>query len=324
MKHTALILLLAASTVAASAQPLAKPATTAAKPAVIAAKPAAPATASKSAALAAKTAPAENPNVAAIIKAPATIPVVKGLQKPIFTVALRYQEIKVGTGKVAETGKMYKVLYTGYRASDGVIFDASNLNRPPLRDKDGKPVMGDDGKPKLADAQPMPFVQGVGGTIPGFDQGFTGMKVGGKRRVFIPWQLAYGTRGAPARDKDHPGFPPKSDLIFDVELVDVTDAPPPQPRPGMMGGPRPQQPGAHPMPGAPGTPGAPVRPGTPVSPPAPGAAPAPGAPASGTPAAPNAAPAPAAAPKPAAAAPATTPAPTPAAAPTAPAAPQSK
>jgi peptidylprolyl isomerase len=277
MKHSALILLLAASTVAAIAQTSAKPATTAAKPAVTAAKPAA-----TTAKPADRAAAASSPTVAAIIKAPAAIPAVKGLQKPIFTVALRYQEIKVGSGAVAEPGKLYKVLYTGYRASDGAIFDSSELHRLPLKDKDGKPVMGEDGKPKLGEAQPLPFVQGVGGTIPGFDQGFAGMKAGGKRRLFIPWQLAYGTRNIPDRGAEHPGIPSKSDLIFDVELVDVTDAPLPQARPGMMGGMRPQQPGAHPMPGMP------IRPGTPVTPPTPGTAPTPGAPA-----APNAAPAPA-------------------------------
>jgi peptidylprolyl isomerase len=291
MKHTALILLLAASTVAASAQTTAKSTTAAAKPAVTAAKPAA--TTAKPVAAA-----ASSPTVAAIIKAPATIPPVKGMQKPIFTVALRYQEIKVGTGAVAEPGKMYKVLYTGYRASDGAIFDSSELHRLPLRDKDGKPVMGEDGKPKMGDVQPMPFVQGVGGTIPGFDQSFVGMKVGGKRRVFIPWQMAYGTRNIPDRGTEHPGIPSKSDLIFDIELVGVSDAPPPQPRPGMMGGMQRPQPGAHPMPGAP------MRPGTPMAPPAPGAP---------------------TAPKPAAAAPAPAAAPVTApAAPAAPAAPQTK
>ncbi len=90
-------------------------------------------------------------------------------------------------------------------------------------DKDGKPVMGEDGKPKLGDPQPISFPQGFGRVIPGFDQGFEGMKVGGKRRLFIPWQLAYGARGRPGPDPAHPGIPPKADLIFDVELVDVAE-----------------------------------------------------------------------------------------------------
>jgi peptidylprolyl isomerase len=283
MRHSVLILLLAASAAAAFAQTPAKPATSS----TTAAKPAAHAASGPS------------PTIAAVIKAPASIPQYKGVQRSIFTVALRYQEIKIGTGALAEPGRMYKIFYTGYRAADGLKFDStSDHPRPPLRDKDGKPVLGADGKPKLGDIQPFPFHQGVGATVPGFDQGFAGMKVGGKRRIFIPWQMAYGSRTIPDHGPDHPGIPAKSDLIFDVELLDVTDAPPPPPaRPpmgGMPGG-RPMPPGALPHPIAP--------PGTtaPGATPAPGAAPAP---------APNAAPAtpnggttsapPAAAPKPSA------------------------
>jgi peptidylprolyl isomerase len=290
MKYSALILFLAASIVAANAQAPAKPAAPAAKPTTAAAsKPIAPAT---------KAAPAILPTVAAIIKAPAGIKQYPGAQKPIFTVALRYQDIEIGKGAVAESNKLYKVLYTGYRASDGVIFDSTEKHRAPLRDKDGKPVMGDDGKPKLGDPQPMPFPQGMGSTIIGFDRGFAGMRIGGKRRIFIPWQLAYGTRTIPDHDADHPGIPAKTDLIFDVELVDVTEMPAPPQRP-VMGGMRPM-PGGAPHPVAPGAPAQP------------GAVPASGSTAAPTPAAApaaSAAPAPAAAPTPTAPpAPATAPA----------------
>lgn len=304
MKYTSLILLLAACTVAASAQtPVtpAAPAAPAAKPATPAAKPAAPATASKPAAPATKATVATSPTIAAVIKAPANIPQYKGIQKPVFNVALRYQEIKIGAGAVAEPNKLYKVHYTGYRAADGVKFDSS-YDHPgqPLKDKDGKPVLGDDGKPKLGDPQPMPFAQGMGGAIPGFDQGFAGMKVGGKRRIFIPWQMGYGTRNIPDHGPGHPGIPPKSDLIFDVELVDVTDLPAQQAHPGMMPGGRPMPP----RPGTPGAPPAPVQPGAPAppaAPPAPSATPNAAAPATpAAPAAPNAAPAPAAPAQPAA------------------------
>jgi peptidylprolyl isomerase len=217
--------------------------------------------------------------------------------KTAFT--LRYQDIKIGTGAVAEPNKMYKVHYTGWRAADGVKFDSSfDHPGPPVMDKDNKPVMGDDGKPKHGDPQPMAFPQGMGRLIPGFDQGFAGMKVGGKRRLFIPWQLAYGTRDMPAHGADHPGIPPKSDLIFDVELVEIGDMPAAPTRPGMGGAPggRPMPPGGQPRPGAAPAPGAT---------PAPGAASAPSA-------------APAAAPQ---ATPATAPTTTPAPATPAPAAP---
>jgi peptidylprolyl isomerase len=226
---------------------------------------------------------------------------VKTIKKTAFS--LQYQEIKIGTGAVAEPNKMYKVFYTGYLAADGYKFDSSDDHRQPLKDKDGKPVMGDDGKPKLDVPQPMPFPQGMGRVIPGFDQGYEGMKINGKRRIFIPWQLAYGAKGRPGPDAAHPGIPPKADLIFDVELVDVSEMPTPPQRPPMGG--------MHPMPGAPppGAPGAPPQNvklptlGTAPNPPAPGATPnaAPSTPA------PNAVHAPAIAPTPAApAAPATT------------------
>lgn len=288
MKYTALILMLAASTAVASAQAPAKPTAPAAKPAT--AKAAAKPVAAK-AKIAAKT--ATNPNdVAPMIEAPASIPQYPGDQKPVFTVALRYQDIEVGKGALAEAGKQYKIFYTGYRASDGKIFDSTDLHpRPPVLDKDGKPVMGEDGKPEQGPVQPMPFVQGEGRTIPGFDQGFVDMHVGGKRRIFIPWQMGYGTRSMPDRGPEHPGIPAKSDLIFDVTLVDMSDAPAPQAHPGMMPG---MQPGKQPMPH-----------GMPM-PPKPGSASAPEA-APNASATPGTAPASATAPKPPA--PATAPAP---------------
>jgi peptidylprolyl isomerase len=260
MKTTVLILLLAASTAAASAQAPAKPA---ANPA----KPAAPA---KSAAPAAKATAATSPTVAAVIKAPAGIPQYKGLQKPVFTVALRYQEIKIGTGPVAETNKLYKVLYTGWRAADGVKFDSTDDHpRSPVLGKDGKPVLGADGKPEQGPPEPISFAQGLGTAILGFDQGFTGMRIGGRRRIFIPWQLAYGVRNIPDHGPGHPGIPPRSDLIFDVELVAVTDLPAMPAHPGMMGGMHPM-PGGHPMPAVPGTA---AKPGASATPPAPAVTP---------------------------------------------------
>jgi peptidylprolyl isomerase len=149
--------------------------------------------------------------------------------------ALRYQDIKPGTGPEAEPGKLYKVHYTGWLAADGRKFDSSYDHRSPVMDKDGKPVLGDDGKPKLGDPQPLIFPQGYGRLIPGFDQGVAGMKIGGKRRLFIPWQLAYGAHDRPGPDAAHPGIPAKADLIFDVELLDTTDMQMPTNHPGMTG-----------------------------------------------------------------------------------------
>lgn len=209
------------------------------------------------------------------VKIPAGVPAVRGLVKTEFS--LRYQEIKIGTGPAAQPNQIYKVLYTGWLAADGRKFDSSEDHRPPVMGPDGKPVMGPDGKPKLGDPQPLSFPQGFGRLIPGFDQGFDGMKVGGKRRLFIPWQLAYGARGRPGPDPAHPGIPPKSDLIFDVELVGVMDLqmPPGHPgvgAPGMPGrapagtAPPPPPPTEHPAaPAQPATPSQPAQPSAPPS-----------------------------------------------------------
>lgn len=259
MKPSVLALILAATAAAAFAQ--------------TAPKPAAPAATVHHAA-----------TTSTATKLPPGVPPVKGIIKPAFS--LRYEDIKIGAGADAEPNKMYKVFYTGYlgsngRADDGHKFDSSwDHPGPPVKDKDGKPVLGDDGKPKLGEPQPMAFPQGMGRLIPGFDQGFYGMKIGGKRRIFIPWQLAYGTRAMPDRP-DHPGIPAKSDLIFDVELVEVTDMPQPPtrmpvPHPGVP----PSTPPIHLGPGANGqpnaSPGATAQPATnPQSTPPPASQPAP-------------------------------------------------
>jgi peptidylprolyl isomerase len=269
MKHTALILAMAAGAAVAGAQtPSTPPASSTPKPATATSTTAAPKAASASTAAATSA-----------MRLPKGIPVVHGVVRSLIT--LRYEDYKIGTGALAEPNKLYKVKYTGYRAADGVKFDSWDEHARPVM-KDGKPEMGPDGKPKMGDPEPMQFPQGMGRLIPGFDQGFAGMHVGGKRRLFIPWQLAYGTREIPDHGADHPGIPAKSDLIFDVELVDVSDMPAMPQRPGMMPG-RPMPPGARPGTpgGAPGAaPGA--APGSapaPGAPPAPGASAAPGAPA---------------------------------------------
>ena len=202
------------------------------------------------------------------IKLPPGIPRV--FHGPVRTaLTLRYEDIKVGAGPEGEAGKLWHIKYTGWRAADGIEFDSWDEHPQPVV-KDGRVELGADGKPKMGDPQPMPLMQGMGRVIPGFDYAIAGMRVGGKRRIFIPWQLAYGTRAIPDRP-GHPGIPAKSDLIFDVELVDVTDMPEP---------PHPVNP-ARPMPGVPphpGAPGAAAAPGNPSVPPAGESAPRPSTP----------------------------------------------
>lgn len=109
--------------------------------------------------------------------------------------ALRYIDIKLGDGKPAEPGKFYTVHYTGWLA-DGKKFDSSRDHNEPIT-----------------------FQQGKHRVIVGWDTGFEGMRAGGQRRLFIPYQLAYGENGRGP-------IPPKSELIFDIELLNVQDTPP--------------------------------------------------------------------------------------------------
>jgi peptidylprolyl isomerase len=139
--------------------------------------------------------PVENP----LPPLPPGIPPATG--KVESALALRYIDIKPGDGAEAQPGQFYTVHYTGWLALDGTKFDSS-LDRN----------------------EPITFQQGVHGVVPGWDYGFAGMHVGGKRRLFIPYQLAYGERGRP------PVIPAKGDLIFDIELISAADTPaPPEP-----------------------------------------------------------------------------------------------
>jgi FKBP-type peptidyl-prolyl cis-trans isomerase FkpA len=60
------------------------------------------------------------------------------------------------------------------------------------------------------------FTVGVGQVVSGYDQGVIGMKVGGKRRIYVPWQFGYGAAGSQAG-----GIPPYAALVFEVELLEV-------------------------------------------------------------------------------------------------------
>ena len=131
------------------------------------------------------------------VKSAVAIPPVPG--KPETAFALRQIEIGPGVGAVAAPRKCYFVQYTGW-LTNGTKFDSS-------RDTTA------DGKPR----DPISFPQGSRRVIAGWDLGFEGMRVGGRRRLFIPYQLAYGEAGRP------PVIPQKAELIFDVELVAVAD-----------------------------------------------------------------------------------------------------
>jgi FKBP-type peptidyl-prolyl cis-trans isomerase FkpA len=106
--------------------------------------------------------------------------------------SLVVDEVKVGEGATATKGKIVSVHYSGH-LTDGTKFDSS-YDR----------------------GQPIDFHLGAGEVIKGWDQGIEGMKVGGKRKLTIPPELAYGARGTPGGP-----IPPNATLVFDVELVGV-------------------------------------------------------------------------------------------------------
>lgn len=146
---------------------------------------------------------------------PKGAPVVHGIPKTLY--ALKYVDIKIGDGPLAEDQKFYTVHYTGW-LPDGTKFDSS-LDHP--------------------GAEPFVFPYGAHRVIIGWDTGFEGMHIGGKRRLIVPWELAYGAKGRGP-------IPAKSPLIFDVEFIAQSDTPPapkeaPAPPPAPKPVPQPQE-----------------------------------------------------------------------------------
>ena len=132
-----------------------------------------------------------------------TIPITPGAtprapKTPPANPAYTRTDLKIGTGREAQKGKGISVNYTGW------LYDPSRPN--------AQGRMFDSSK----DRGPFNFVLGVGQVIPGWDQGFDGMKVGGRRRLIIPPALAYGVDGAGGGI-----IPPNATLVFEMELLDV-------------------------------------------------------------------------------------------------------
>ena len=130
----------------------------------------------------------------------APIPPIRG--EPRIAFALRYIDEAVGTGPAVQPRQCVYAHYTGW-LTDGTKFDSS---RDTLADGTPRPPYG--------------FARGMRRVIAGWDEGFEGMAVGGRRRLLIPYQLAYGELGRP------PVIPPRAELIFDVELMAVADTMP--------------------------------------------------------------------------------------------------
>jgi len=124
---------------------------------------------------------------------PTPTPLPKGakVETPKETKTLIIEDLKKGTGAEAKDGDKVTVHYRG-TLLDGSEFDAS-YNR----------------------GEPFSFTLGQGQVIKGWDQGFSGMKEGGKRKLTVPSEMAYGA------SSPSPKIPPNSTLLFEVELLKV-------------------------------------------------------------------------------------------------------
>jgi len=125
---------------------------------------------------------------------------VVGKTKPKVTVPkgappkeLEIKEIEEGSGAEAKAGDEVSVQYAGVGYESGKEFDSSWSRN----------------------AEPFTFGLGAGQVIPGWDQGVEGMKVGGRRELIIPPELAYGEAGSP------PAIGPNETLIFVIDLLAV-------------------------------------------------------------------------------------------------------
>jgi FKBP-type peptidyl-prolyl cis-trans isomerase FkpA len=107
-------------------------------------------------------------------------------------------DTQVGTGREAEPGFNVTVHYTGW-----------------LYDANAEGFKGKKFDSSVDRGQTFNFFLGGGQVIQGWDEGFAGMKIGGKRTLIIPSEMGYGERGAGGV------IPPNATLVFDVELLDV-------------------------------------------------------------------------------------------------------
>ena len=117
----------------------------------------------------------------------------KAAEEVVVTAAsgLQYVDLVAGSGREAHAGETAIVHYTG-KLTNGTQFDSS-------KDRN----------------EPFSFRLGAGRVIKGWDEGVEGMKIGGIRKLVIPPQLGYGSRGAGS------AIPPNATLIFEVELLDL-------------------------------------------------------------------------------------------------------
>lgn len=135
--------------------------------------------------------PKSEPQKEKISPTPTISVIIKNPEEEKKVEKLLIEDIKVGTGAEAVSGKLLTVDYKG-SLTNGTKFDSSYDRGTPFS-----------------------FTLGEGRVIKGWEQGLVGMKVGGKRKLTIPPSLGYGERGAGA------SIPPNATLVFEVELLEV-------------------------------------------------------------------------------------------------------
>ncbi|HKC20280.1 MAG TPA: FKBP-type peptidyl-prolyl cis-trans isomerase [Candidatus Dormibacteraeota bacterium] len=130
---------------------------------------------------------------------------------------LKVGDLKAGTGDAAKSGENAEVQYTGWLQSNGTSFDSS---RQPGRTS-------------------FTFQIGQSQVIAGWDEGLLGMKVGGKRCLRIPSDLAYGAQGSTNQQTGAVVIPPNAPLVFEIELISLAPGPSPSPTPSASASPSP-------------------------------------------------------------------------------------
>ena len=120
---------------------------------------------------------------------PPTLP--RGAEARRSETGLEIVDIETGSGREVAEGRIVRVHYSGW-LTNGSLFERTDAAREGIQ-----------------------FRVGAGQVIPAFDEGVLGMRVGGRRRLIVPSDLAYGPRGKPGR------VPPFATLIYDVVVVGV-------------------------------------------------------------------------------------------------------
>ena len=140
----------------------------------------------------------------------------KTLSGVTYPDGLKIADLKAGTGDAAKSGENVEVQYSGW-LTNGTLFDTSRQQ----------------GRTSFT------FQLGTGQVISGWDEGLVGMKIGGRRCLTIPPELAYGAQGQTDQTTGLQTIPPNATLIFEIELLSLKPGPSPSPSPSPRPSPSP-------------------------------------------------------------------------------------